>query len=348
MPVKLRDVAKAAGLSTAAVSYALRGSPKVSPATRERVRALAARMGYVPDTAAIRMGSARQLPVSERGMGMAMIEDDSQVNRPPDHNLMRQASARAAAMGYAPSILLLSDYPTPQALERVLSARRIEAVLLGPLFRRWLAIEMDWSPYSVVACRPGYWLPPVDAVMPDTCRVIAQSICTAAARGYERIGIVYHPEPVDPVDSEDILSGFLLGRQAVADRAQVSFRRIGDPAALDAWVRAERLDAVLCQTATFCWMLRDLGYRIAKDIGTSVIIHHSKVESTTDEWAGFDNEVSTLASRACQLLDSKVRQFIRGTAERPARLLISAQWIEGASLPEKAKAKVKVGASGLS
>ena len=59
MSITIRDVAEAAGVSTATVSRALRGLPHVDPETRERVRRVAAEMDYVVSPSASRLASGR-------------------------------------------------------------------------------------------------------------------------------------------------------------------------------------------------------------------------------------------------------------------------------------------------
>ena len=68
--ITIEDVGKAAGVSRQTVSRVINRSPKVSVASRERVEAAIAELGYVPNIAARRMGGARSyvlLAVFERG-----------------------------------------------------------------------------------------------------------------------------------------------------------------------------------------------------------------------------------------------------------------------------------------
>jgi LacI family transcriptional regulator, repressor for deo operon, udp, cdd, tsx, nupC, and nupG len=57
--VSIEDVAAAAGVSTATVSRAVRGLPKVSPATREKILAVAENLGYVASSSASGLATGR-------------------------------------------------------------------------------------------------------------------------------------------------------------------------------------------------------------------------------------------------------------------------------------------------
>ena len=56
--VTMKDVAKAAGVTTAAVSYAISGKRPISDETRKRVEAAIKELGYTPNMAARTLSSA--------------------------------------------------------------------------------------------------------------------------------------------------------------------------------------------------------------------------------------------------------------------------------------------------
>lgn len=63
MPVRIEDVARAAGVSTATVSRALRGLPSVSADTQTAVREVAAQLGYVVSRSASSLATGKTLTV---------------------------------------------------------------------------------------------------------------------------------------------------------------------------------------------------------------------------------------------------------------------------------------------
>ena len=62
-PVRIGDVARAAGVSVGTVSKALNDRPDVSAATRERVRAVAERLSFRPNPQARSLSTGRSFAV---------------------------------------------------------------------------------------------------------------------------------------------------------------------------------------------------------------------------------------------------------------------------------------------
>lgn len=123
--VTLDDVAKAAGMSRAQVSRALRGDPGVRPETRERIDAIAAHLNYRPNLA------ARSL-VSSRSSIVGLIIGDP--NNPFHIQLAQAVDRRLLAAGFdaVTSLRSVDDSAALQEVERLLSLRAAGVILLGP------------------------------------------------------------------------------------------------------------------------------------------------------------------------------------------------------------------------
>jgi DNA-binding LacI/PurR family transcriptional regulator len=78
MAVTIKDIAQHLGLSHQAVSFAMRGVPKVGPATRERVLAAARELGYRPNSVARSMRAKRF-----GSIGLLLSDDLRHSNLPP-------------------------------------------------------------------------------------------------------------------------------------------------------------------------------------------------------------------------------------------------------------------------
>lgn len=149
----LKDVARRAGLSVSAVSYALRGAANIPPATAERVRRAAEALGYRPQPsvgelmAYIRRG--RPLPAGER---LAFLWMDAPWRKRPFGAMWTGVRARAQELGYGVEEFWLREPDlVPARLHTILRTRGIRGVVLSPLTRAdRFTLDWDWSTLSAV------------------------------------------------------------------------------------------------------------------------------------------------------------------------------------------------------
>jgi LacI family transcriptional regulator len=118
-PVRLKDVAEAAGVDTSVVSRILSGDPELSvrPETRRRVLETAARLSYRPNRAARTLKTARTMAI-----GMIVPE----LNNVAYAMIARGADRRAARTGYA---LLVATGSVKDRLSTL--EGRIDGLLVG-------------------------------------------------------------------------------------------------------------------------------------------------------------------------------------------------------------------------
>jgi DNA-binding LacI/PurR family transcriptional regulator len=176
----LDDVAAEVGVSPATVSLVLRGMPGPSAATRERVLAAAARLGYRPDRAASVLASRRS-----RLIGVVM-----DVSNPFHGQLVEDVHEAAERHGYD---LVLSTVTRSRdetrAVETLLDSRCAALLLLGPEAPAEQLTALGRQLPVVVLGRP---VPPVgvDVVRAADDEGVAQAVEYLAGLGHRAITYV--------------------------------------------------------------------------------------------------------------------------------------------------------------
>lgn len=125
MAIRMRDVARRAGVSEATVSLALSGNPRISDATRVRVTTMARQLGYRPHA------GARSLR-TEFTSSLGLVISD--VANPFFAELAGEIQRIAAAAGYS-LVLCNSDESSERQdayLSTLLAGSRVDGVLLVP------------------------------------------------------------------------------------------------------------------------------------------------------------------------------------------------------------------------
>jgi LacI family transcriptional regulator len=175
------EVARAAGVSTATVVRALQDSPKVVPATRERVKEAARLLGYAPNP------MARDLRHGNRVRAVGLVTTGFT-------NLF-QASVAAGAeheLRRAGLELLIGstddDIDREPELARTMVDRRVSALLMMPNGdeRDYLRREHTFGTPVVLVGRPANGLD-VDVVMTEDDRAVDEATEQLIALGHRRI-----------------------------------------------------------------------------------------------------------------------------------------------------------------
>src|SRR5579859_6657825 len=149
MTVTIREVAAAAGVSTATVSNVLNNTGKVGPATRRTVLTTVRRLGYVPDVHARHLASRES-----RTLGIIV----SDIENPFFPEVIKSFETRARELGYD-AILSDTNYDpsrTREAAERMMEHKvrgvavmtsEISLRVINELARRRIAVTfLDLGP----------------------------------------------------------------------------------------------------------------------------------------------------------------------------------------------------------
>ncbi len=254
-PPTLRDVAAAAGVSLASASYALRGHPTVSAATRRRVAETAARLGYRANPLLSAFMQARRVGRSMRpDASVALVHGDPALPSPDEPGYfgrcLRGIRAVAAERGYALNVVRWHAARDPAAtrLARTLAQRGIRGLLLMPAegVRRW-TLPLDWSRFFGVALDHSLEEAPVHRVCDHHAADMARALDHLAAAGHRRPGLVL--DPTNNARTREMrLGAFLARARSAFPKAPPPLLLPAGPgreAALRAWLRAHRPDVVL-------------------------------------------------------------------------------------------------------
>ncbi|PRX49327.1 LacI family transcriptional regulator [Prauserella shujinwangii] len=182
MAVTIRDVAKAAGVSTSTVSRALSGSELVEPRTREAVLRTAEQLGYLPNRA------ARGLITGRTG-NLGLIVPD--LANPFFPDVVKGIQARAREADY--SVFLADTDEDPSAelgLVRALAKQVDGIILCSPRMNAEDLRTASAAAPLVAVNRRGSHVP---AVTIDNAGGMRQAVAHLAALGHHRVGYVAGP-----------------------------------------------------------------------------------------------------------------------------------------------------------
>jgi len=328
--VSMAALASAAGVSKSTVSIALRNSPRLPLATRQRIQNLAAQIGYRPDpTVAFIAGAGWRRPRGFTGLVLAYLSGDRTANA----GFEQGARARADALGYRLEAFDTCRAETVATLPRVLRQRGINGVVIAPQ-PRTAPFALAWSEIAAASCGMGVWQPPVSGVVPDWFGGTLAALREVQRRGYRRIGVVHSADDPSRRDCVARTCGATYAQRTFCDAAfslHESNAGAGQREDLSAWLRSFRPDAIVSAFPRGSLDLRTLLPNWSGELGY-VELDADPADATV---AGLDAADAAQGSRAVEIVDRLLCEHRFGPPAHIEITQLIPTWHSGTSLPER-------------
>ena len=338
--VSLRQIATRLGVSHVTVSIALRDSPRVSAALREKIKKTAEEMGYRPDPmlhalAAYRTGKSPPAIHSAIAWINAWQRPEELRGYREFDLYWKGASKCAAKFGYRLEEFRIDKQMNPHRLHQIFQARNIRGILLpphGPYQPDWK--DFPWEEYSVARFGRSLKFPSAHLVTADQLTNTFVAVSKMRERGYRRIGLVTFETDLDP-RGPHFTAGFLSARELLGDAGSLPIFRIEEPATKDLgdrfheWMKREKPDALL-STVEHKILLHHAGLRVPEDIAVATT---SILDGGVD--SGMDQNAEEIGRVGFLLLNSLINDGSRGIPTIFRQILVEGSWVDGTSLPDR-------------
>jgi LacI family transcriptional regulator len=358
----LADVAAAAGVHVTTVSLALRNHPRLPPETRERLQALARKMGYAPDPLLRALVAYRGRTMERRAPSTLAYVTNwdtmwgwKKVTAHP--NFHEGARKKAEELGYKLEHFWVREPGlTHGRLSGILHARGINGVIVASHQREGGdELHLDWDQFSAVKIDYFPHKPDLHNVTNDQCSVIRLAMQRVIAAGYRRIGFVMHRGwnySVDHLWS----AGFLCEQANLATRDRIPMLQFPDAEPIEDWMSESKTDVIVPLDRLKEWIeryepeviiskasfvlprLQELKLRVPRDVAFVDVF----LDNFDGSMAGVRQNYETVGALAVEILAGQLHHNKFGVPQIPTTTFVEGTWFDGASCPRPAQSAVAV------
>lgn len=333
--VTLGQIAARAGVHVTTVSLALRGSGKLPTATRERLCALAEKMGYRRDPALDALNAYRS-NVRTHAYQATLAWFNNYANR---EDLLRVPSfrayhegmcARAKELGYSLEEFWLHEPRlTPERLRKRLIARGIPGIILFPQSEPADLPPFHWEDFSVVSIGYTITSPQLHRVTNHQFRSALVLLQSLRALGYRRIGLCLAAEynrrtNLGPCSAYAAYDATLPPEERVP---MLIPTRLDNREEVRQWITRHRPQVVISQHFDMWDRCLECGLKVPEDIGLAYF-HINKGESLL---SGIHQNDHAIGRAALDMVVAMLHRNEKGAPESPQHLLIDGVWQPGQS-----------------
>lgn len=338
--MSLRRIAAKANVSVCTASMALHNHPRISEATRERVRSIARRLGYMPDARVTELMNRVRL---NRGgtpracLGVISFYDTAKPWASSQHlqRIHESMTQRAEALGYRLEPLWLrAPGMTLRRFRSILDARGIEGLLCLGSPRIDEEFPAGFDRYAIVT--QGLSIrTALHRVINHAYRNIWRALDRVHQLGYRRPGLVIG-RYIEERSAHSYLSGYLgWSKVVLGDSAAIPVLTLDrvEEAPLMGWLKRERPDVMIFvhlypMLAELAGVLQRHGVQLPRDLAVAVI---SQVVEGSG-FSGLQENQKLMGAWAVELLVARLMNSDFGIPATPRIEMIESEWIDGPTL----------------
>ncbi len=330
-------VATAAGVSGMTVSRALREDAHLPVATRRRIQAIAAKLGYRPDPAVSQLMARLRVSRTKTPETIAWINPRPLLpdgrDAPSMQDFFQGAAGRAAQLGYKLEIIAGHERGmSARRLTSILLARGVAGVLVAPLPGVPETVALDWSCFA--AATYGYTVaePALHRACNHHLRIIRRALAEVVRRGYRRPGLIVSRTDNARVD-EGWTAGFLAFRLhlAPAQRVPVLLYEKNSAATTAVWLKQHRPDVILAHAMEDFEAVRATGRQVPGDAGFVLL----DLRRQTIPCAGMQQKHPVVGAMAVDLVAAQIHRGERGLPTASKLVLIDGDWVDGPTVEDR-------------
>lgn len=336
----LQDVADRAGVHRTTVSLALRDNLRIPAATRERVQALAKKLGYRANPLVTALMKSRRTGKAVKHAVLAYVTNHPTRFgwRPPEleqPDFFPGAVERAKDFGYKLEHFWMAEPGmTPARFGDILAARGIHGILIGRLPASVHRLDFAWDRFSCVALGLTLESPRLHHVAQSNFFATRYSMQQCIERGYRRVGFVFSTPNDYPRVGDRWLGGYFCQQHYLAPEDRIPIYESGhtNRAAFLKWFKRWRPDAlVVTHAAPVIEWLKAEGYSVPRDVGVAEL----RNEKPELGHAGVFYDVAKVGALGVEMLLGLMHRSESGVPTDPHEVLLPGVWLEGETLPRR-------------
>ncbi|MBP7142302.1 MAG: LacI family DNA-binding transcriptional regulator [Opitutaceae bacterium] len=339
--MSVRRIASIAKVSHAAVSMALRDSPKISPAVKARIRKIARSMGYRPNAKIRELMTHVSQSKTGRFQACFGVISLYDTERPWEQSLHLSRmyggmAKRAEELGYRLDPLWLkAPGMSFRRAREILEARGIDGLLCfgSPEFGARFPSELEGFAIVTQGLSIGV---PMHRVISDGYSDTWNALDRVHRRGYRRPGLVlgFYEDQRNRHANASAYLGWCEQMMASAERVPILRIDQVDVDLLGTWLQRHSPDVVIfdhhySMIEPFKAAIRQLGLSMPGKPGVAVV---SQIVRGTG-FAGMEENQQLMGAWAVELLAGRIVNRDFGLPTQARVEMVESRWVPGDSLP---------------